>query len=154
MQAILSDLINNTSSEPNKAALIRKAFQVMDSESKISDVVDYIKREHNIDVGPAYVSTIKQQVARAMNTQTYEALRLARKLVKEVGSIAAAKKTLEALAEEQDRVAMTRNHYTTQLEEIDFRLGDIERPIDPKDKRELTREKQRIERLLNALEDF
>ncbi len=154
---VLNDVVNNNNrdqnNEINKAAAIRKALQILNVETKPQDVVDYLKREHSVEVSAAYVSVVKGQLMRKVNCQTFEALRLARKLVKETGSINNARSALEALQEEMDRTASLCNLYEGQMVEIDMRLDDTERPLDQKDRRELTMEKKRIQKLLDALEE-
>jgi regulator of PEP synthase PpsR (kinase-PPPase family) len=161
---VLNDVVNgnghaatqtiSNGHDGNKAAAIRRAFQVMTAEAKPSDVVDYLKREHGIEVTAAYVSVVKGQLMKKINNHSYEAIRLARKLVKETGSPQNARNAIDAVVEEQERTASLRNLYEGQLAEIDLRLDDDDRALDPKDRRELTMEKKRIQRLLDALDEF
>jgi len=156
---ILSDVVNGTAhpvsnGHENKAAAIRRAFQVLNGEAKPSDVVEYLKREHDLEVTAAYVSVVKGQLMRKINNHSFEAIRLARKLVRETGSAQNARNAIEAVVEEQERTASLQSLYEGQMAEIDLRLEDEDRPLDPKDRRELTMEKKRIQKLLDALDEF
>jgi hypothetical protein len=154
---VLEDVVSSRNKEPetlNKAAAIRKALQVTSSETKPSEITEYLKREHNIDVSPAYVSMIKSQLMKRVNNHPYETLRLAKKLIRETGSASAAKLAIEAVLEENEMTEATRNRYTAQMAEIELRLGDEEKPLDAKDRRELGNEKRKITKLLEALEEF
>lgn len=149
---LLDDVAQNTSSvETNKAAAIRKAYQAL-GDVRPAEIVEYVKQTTGIEVQSTYVSVVKQQIMKSISQQpSYEALRLARKLVREVGSIQAARKTLDALCDEHDRVHGLRQYYGNQLSEIETMLS--EKQMDPKDRRDLQKEKARINTLLTALEE-
>jgi hypothetical protein len=156
---ILNDVVNSNGSNNNfdggnKASAIRRALQVLATDAKPSDVVEYLRKEHNLEVTAAYVSVVKGQLMRKINNHSYEAIRLARKLIKETGSPSGARSAIEAVIEEQERTSSLRSLYEGQLAEIDLRLDDEDHPIDPKDRRELTQEKKRIQRFLDALDEF
>lgn len=154
---VLDELVNDNSSEQRrnagKAGAIRRALQVI-PDGKPTEIADYLKREHNIEVTPAYVSVVKGQVSKKVFNLSFESLRLARKLMAETGGLEPAKRALEAVVEEQERTTSLTVLYGDQMAEIDLRLEDTERPLDPKDKRELLSEKRRLQKLLDALQEF
>lgn len=154
---LLADVLNGNDAEKqdtNKASAIRRAFQVLTADAKPLEVVEYLKREHGIEVSAVYVSSIKGQLARKANIQSFEAMRLAKKLVKEVGSVSAARVVLDAVQQEQDSLAETRNRYTTQLKDINDRLTNDEKPLSNVEKRELLAEKRKVTKLLESLENL
>lgn len=143
-----------TESEVNKSAIIKKALQTKGIDAKPVDIVEYIKTEHNVVVSAAYVSAIKSNICRKTSSTTlsFEAILLARKLVKETGSILGAKNALDSLVEEQERNSSLRELYDKQVNDIDARLVNKQRPLDQLDRRELTNEKRRIQQILKAME--
>ena len=154
---VLSDVVSappNGNESGNKASAIRRALQVVPADAKPADVVEYLKQEHGIEVTAAYVSVVKGQLMKKVNNHSYEAIRLARKLVKETGSPQNARNAIDAIVEEQERTSSLRSLYEGQLAEIDLRLDDADRVLDPKDRREMTMEKKRIQKLLDALDEF
>lgn len=157
-QELLADVLNSNSSvdrnDINKAAAIRRALQVLSGDAKPMEVVEYLKREHNIDVSAVYVSAIKAQTARKVGLVGFESLRLAKKLVKEAGSVSAARAVLDVIQQEQESLAETRNRYQTQLKDIEDRLTDTARPLTNNEKRELLADKRKVAKLLESLEDL
>lgn len=152
----LDELTNENSTErrnSGKAGAIRRALQLL-PESKPSEIAEYLKREHNIEVTPAYVSVIKGQLSRKVFNLSFETMRLAKKLVAEAGGTEPAKKAIDAVVDEQERTASIKSLYSEQMSEIDLRLEDKERPVSQNDRRELFNEKRRLQKLLDALQEF
>lgn len=81
-------------------------------------------------------------------------MRLAKKLVAEAGGTEPAKKAIDAVVDEQERTASIKSLYSEQMSEIDLRLEDKERPVSQNDRRELFNEKRRLQKLLDALQEF
>lgn len=143
--------------EVNKAAAIRVAMELFPN-AKPAEIVEYLKNEKGIEVSTMYVYTVRQSKSRKEEVQfeppSFEAVRLAKRLVKEVGSIAAARNVLDGVTEEIDQLSETRNRYTVTLNEIDSRLDDKERPLTAKDRQELFADRRKIASLLKSLENL
>lgn len=147
--SVVNDVITVNEKRDNKADAIRRALQTQE-DSTPTQIAEHLKHQ-GIDVTPAYVSVIKGQVMRKAFNNSFEALRLARKLIKETGNTEGAKRAIEAVGEEIERSNVLRTTYTEQLNEIEIHLG---KNLDPKDRRELTNDRKRIQKLLAALEDL
>lgn len=150
----VDESVETSPADINKGAAIRRAFQFLPADSKPSEVVAYLKRELDLDVSIAYVGAIKGEIMKRVSCQTFEAIRLARKLIKETGSPENARFALDAVQDEIDRTASLRSLYENQLTEVTLRLEDTERPLENREKTELRTEKKRIEALLKALGDL
>jgi hypothetical protein len=138
----------------SKAAAIRKTLQNVAPETKPAEIADLVKQQHGIDVTPAYVSLVKSQVMRKVNTQPYQVLRIAKKLIRECDGVKGAKEAIDAVMDEMEMTKETRSRYESLSAEIDMRLEDTERPLDPMEKRELQNEKRNILKLIEALDSL
>lgn len=158
-QELLSDVLSDRSGDTgmndvNKAGAIRRALQVLGSNARPGEIAEYLKREHGISVSTMYVSCIKSQTVTKATATSYEAIRIAKRLVKETGSVAAARNALDAIQQEQESIAENRNRYQDTLKNIDTRLGDSTRPLTNNEKRELMNEKRKVAKLLTSLEEM
>lgn len=154
-EEVLEEITTNADNKrgSGKAGAIRRAFQIL-PEAKPSEIVDYLQREHNIEVTGAYVSVIKGQLARKAFNLSFESLRIAKKLISACGSVEVAKRAIDAVLEEQERTSSLTNFYSEQMTEIDLRLEDEDQPLDQTEKRDLMNQKKRLQKLLDALQEI